>query len=81
MTGVSGQVVIGNLVRRAAFTRRDRGNAGLGPRLIIGRIAHHVHAVPLPGGELHEWPESAWASCGIRAMPGGRRMQGAVGPA
>jgi hypothetical protein len=62
MAGVAGQVVIGNLVRRAAFTRRDRGNAGLGPRLVIGRIAHHVHAVPLPGGELHERPEAAQQS-------------------
>src|SRR4051794_21678679 len=46
MAGVAGQVVIGNLVRRAAFTRRDRGNAGLGPRLVIGRIAHRFLATP-----------------------------------
>ena len=62
IAGIGGQVVIGDLVRRAAFAGRYRGDAGFGARLVIGRVAHRVHAVPLPGGKLDERPEAAQQS-------------------
>ena len=57
IAGSLGQIIIGDFVRRMVGARRDRGDARFGPRLVVGRVAHQIHAVPPGRDQLHQWPE------------------------
>ena len=65
-----GQVVVGDLVGRAPLAGGDRGDAHLGGRLVVRRIAHDEELVPARGDELAELRQLATSCVGRLSRQG-----------
>ena len=59
IAGTLGQIVVSDFIWRMIGARRDCRHAGLGPRFVIGRVAHDIHAVPARRDQLDQGAKPA----------------------